>query len=183
MTLLFVRHGESLWNVENKICGQTDIPLTEKGYQQAKEAAQLILKEEKQPDIILASPLMRAYETARVISKKTGIPLRTEERLREQNFGIYESTPRNSEEFHLAKMKFLNRFETGESMMQVSHRIYSLLDEIKSDPDHTYLLVAHNGIARHIQSYFYPMTNEEFASFGIRNCEVLKYDFSEYPQE
>lgn len=126
MPLLFVRHGESLWNVENKICGHTDIPLTKKGYRQAEEAAEQILKENKLPDIILASPLIRAYETARIISKKTGIPLRTEERLTEQNFGIYESAPRNSEEFHLAKMQFLNRFETGESMMQVSHRIYFL---------------------------------------------------------
>lgn len=183
MSLLFVRHGESLWNVENKICGHTDIPLTEKGYQQAEEAAQLVLKEEKLPDIILASPLLRAHETARIISKKTGIPLKTEERLTEQNFGIYESSPRDSQEFYLAKMQFLNRFETGESMMQVSHRIYSLLDEIRNDPDHSYLLVAHNGIARHIQSYFYPMTNKEFASFGIRNCEILRYNFSEHPQE
>lgn len=183
MPLLFVRHGESLWNVENKICGQTDIPLTEKGYQQASEVAQMILKEEKLPCIILASPLIRAHETARIISTKTGIPLKTEERLTEQNFGIYESVPRDSNAFYLAKMQFLNRFETGESMMQVSHRIYSLLDELKKDPEHSYLLVAHNGIARHIHSYFYPMTNEEFASFGIKNCELLKYEFSEHPQE
>lgn len=183
MDLLFVRHGQTFWNVENKICGQTDIALTPLGYRQAEQVADRILAEKKLPDVILTSPLTRAYETALVISQKTGIPLKTEERLKEQNFGMFESTPRDSREFYLAKMQFLNRFKNGESMMQVSHRIYSLLDELKQDNRHKYLLVAHNGIARHIQSYFYPMTNEEFSSFGIKNCELLRFSFNEHPQE
>jgi len=40
-----------------------------------------------------------------------------------------------------------------------------------------YLLVAHNGISRAIQSYFVDMTNEEFAKFGIKNCEIRKFEF------
>lgn len=53
---------------------------------------------------------------------------------------------------------------------------YSLLEELKGS-NKTYLLVAHNGIARAVQSYFCDMTNEEFASFGIDNCQVLEYEF------
>lgn len=177
MGFWFTRHGQSEWNVSNRICGATDIPLTDQGRQQAKEAAQLILAMDKKPDMILASPLKRAYETASIISQITGIPLKTEMRLKEQNFGIYEGTPRDSEEFFKAKMDFLNRYETGESMMQVSHRIYSLLDDLKNDTEHEYMLVAHNGIARHIQSYFYPMSNEEFSAFGIHNCQIIRYEF------
>ena len=41
----------------------------------------------------------------------------------------------------------------------------------------TYILVAHNGISRVIQSYFYEMTNEEYATFGVKNCEVRRFDF------
>ena len=59
-------------------------------------------------------------------------------------------------------------------MFQLAHRLYSLLDELK-EKDGDYILVAHNGIARVIQSYFYEMTNEEYASFGIKNCEILEY--------
>ena len=36
-SIYFARHGETVWNVENKICGMTDSPLTKKGRQQARE--------------------------------------------------------------------------------------------------------------------------------------------------
>ena len=43
--------------------------------------------------------------------------------------------------------------------------------------DKTYLLVAHNGIARVVQSYFYDMTNEEYAAAGIKNCAFVEFTF------
>ena len=64
-------------------------------------------------------------------------------------------------------------------MLQLAQRIYNLLDDLKAQPDKTFILVAHNGIARVVQSYFYEMTNEEYASFGIRNCEIREYRFAE----
>ena len=176
--IYFVRHGQSLWNVENKICGATDIELTALGHEQGIETGREILRLRIIADEILYSPLVRAAETARHISELTGIPRRAEPRLTEQNFGKYESTPRNGEEFFLAKQQFMNRFEGGESMMQVCQRIYNLLDDLKQESDRkTYILVAHNGIARVLNSYFYEMTNEEFAAFGVRNCAIVRYDF------
>ena len=172
--LFFVRHGETFWNVENKICGATDIALTEKGHQQAIDTGILIKEKKIQFDEILSSPLIRASETAKHISEITGIPMRIEPRLIEQNFGKYESTARDGAEFQLAKLHFLDRYGTGESMMRLGQRIYNLLDDIRKD-DKTYLLVAHNGIARVVQSYFYDMTNEEYARFGVKNCAVLEY--------
>lgn len=138
----FVRHGQTIWNVENKICGATDIALTEFGHQQAVETGEKILKEGIQADEILYSPLVRAADTAKHISEMTGIPARPEPRL--------------------------------------AQRIYNLLDEIREESDEkTYILVAHNGIARVVQSYFHDMTNEEYAAFGVKNCEIVRYDFPE----
>ena len=175
----FVRHGQTIWNVENKICGATDIALTEKGHQQAIELGKEILRQVVKADEILYSPLMRAADTAKHISEITGIPARVEPRLVEQNFGKYESTPRNGKEFQEAKKQFVSRYEGGESMLHLAQRIYNLLDEIKEEADRrTYILVAHNGIARVVNSYFYEMTNEEYAAYGVKNCEILKYDFS-----
>lgn len=175
----FVRHGQTIWNVENKICGATDIELTELGHEQAIETGRRILEEGIQADEILYSPLVRAAETARHISEVTGIPAREEPRLKEQNFGKYESTARDGEEFKEAKKQFICRYEGGESMLHLAQRIYNLLDEIKEESDEkTYILVAHNGIARVLQSYFYEMTNDEYAAFGVKNCEVMKYEFS-----
>ena len=174
----FVRHGQTIWNVENKICGATDIALTEFGHEQAIETGKKILEEGIRADEILYSPLIRAADTARHISEITGIPARMEPRLTEQNFGRWESTPRNGEEFRKAKAQFACRYEGGESMLHLAQRIYNLLDDIKAESDEkTYILVAHNGIARVVQSYFTDMTNEEYADWGVKNCTVTRYDF------
>lgn len=173
--LYFTRHGETVWNVENKICGATDIELTQLGHQQAVELGEKIKNQGIIIDEILYSPLSRAAETAKHISEVTGIPMREEMRLKEQNFGKYESTPRDGLEFKKAKENFISSFEGGETMLHLAARVYNLLDEIRNKSDKTYLLVAHNGISRIIQSYFYDMTNEEFAAFGIKNCEIREY--------
>ena len=103
-----------------------------------------------------------------------------EPRLIEQNFGIWEGTsPRNAPEFLKAKKDFLNRYGNGESMFELAKRIYNLLDELKEQQDKTYILVAHNGIARVVQSYFKDMTNEEYAAFGVPNCSVTEFSFEE----
>ena len=172
----FVRHGQTIWNVENKICGATDIALTELGHKQAVETGKKILEQWIKADEILYSPLIRAKDTALHIAEITGIPAREEARLKEQNFGKYESTPRDGAEFREAKKQFVNCYEGGESMLHLAQRIYNLLDEVAAS-DKTYILVAHNGIARVVQSYFYEMTNEEYAAFGVANCAVVRYEF------
>ena len=174
----FVRHGQTVWNVENKICGATDIELTELGHQQAIDTGKKIMEEGIKADEILYSPLIRAAETARNISEITGIPARMEPRLIEQNFGKWESTPRDGADFKKAKEFFACSHEGGESTLRLAQRIYNLLDNIKAEADSkTYILVAHNGIARVVQSYFTDMTNEEYAAYGVKNCEVVRYDF------
>ncbi len=176
--LYFVRHGQTVWNVENKICGATDSALTEQGRAQAAETGRNILTSGITADEILYSPLSRAADTAKIISEITKIPCRVEPRLIEQNFGKWEATPRDGREFKLAKQSFACRYDGGESMLQLAQRIYNLLDEIKAESDgKIYILVAHNGIARMVQSYFTDMTNEEYATFGVKNCQVVRYDF------
>ena len=173
----FTRHGETVWNVENKICGMTDSPLTERGRAQARALGQKVKAGGYAIDEILYSPLSRAADTAKAIADATGIPARCEPRLREQCFGKYEGTPRNGEKFRISKTCFADRYDGGESMLQLAQRIYNLLDELRDQPDKTYLLVAHNGIARVVESYFHDMTNEEYALAGIRNCELVEYHF------
>ena len=174
----FARHGETVWNVENKICGMTDSPLTEKGRAQAAQLGEAVKNSGIVLDEILYSPLSRAADTALAVAAATGLPARVEPRLREQCFGRFEGTsPRNSPEFTAAKMQFADRYTDGESMLQLAQRIYNLLDELRDQPDKTYLLVAHNGIARVVESYFHDMTNEDYAAAGIKNCEMVEYRF------
>lgn len=177
----FVRHGQTVWNVKNRICGSTDSPLTQKGILQAQETGRRLKAEmdagEVHIDQILCSPLSRAHDTALEIGKITGLPVRVEPRLKEQCFGRWEGLARDSKEFAEARHHFCDSYEGGESMMRMAQRIYNLLDDLKKDTDHTYLLVAHNGIARITESYFHDMSNEDFAAYGIKNGQIIAYTF------
>ena len=173
--IYFTRHGQTIWNVENKICGATDIALTELGHEQAMELGRKIREQGLKIDEIRYSPLMRAADTAHHIAEATGIPCVEEPRLKEQNFGKYESTARNGAEFKVAKREFINHYEGGESMLQLAQRVYNLLDELSKD-DKTYLLVAHNGIARVVRSYFMDMTNTQHLVLIIVKCWNMKFN-------
>ena len=179
--LYFTRHGETVWNVENKICGTTDSPLTEKGHLQAialgEKIAEEIRIDKVKIDRILCSPLSRAHDTAKHIAEITGIRLEVEPLLTEQCFGTYEGTPRDGKEFWLAKQSCAVALGGGETMLHVAYRIYTLLDRLKEDRKNNYLLVAHNGISRHVASYFGDLSNEEFSSYGIGNAELLEFEF------
>lgn len=123
------------------------------------------------------SPLTRAADTAKHISEITGIPARMEPRLKEQNFGKWESTPRGGAEFKVAKQSFACSYEGGESMLRLAQRIYNLLDEIKAQSEEKTYILWLTMAARVVQSYFTDMTNEAFAGYGVKNCEVVRYDF------
>ena len=102
-----------------------------------------------------------------------------EPRIIEQDFGKWEGTsPRNAEAFQADKKQFVKRYEGGESMLHLAQRIYNVLDELKND-DKTYMIVAHNGIARVVKSYFDEMTNDEYSAYGVPNCTVMRFDFDE----
>ena len=68
-SIYFARHGETVWNVENKICGMTDSPLTEKGRQQARELGRKVKESGVHIDEILYSPLSRAADTAKAVAE------------------------------------------------------------------------------------------------------------------
>ena len=185
--LYFTRHGETETNVKKLVCGNCETNLTENGLAQAnalgKEIKAKIDSGKIHIDQILCSPLSRARITAEHISKITGIPLKIEELLVERNFGSFEWKSRESPEFKKSLQSFalsFGREEGGESYLKVAQRIYNLLDSLTKSPENkekTFLLVAHNGLSRIIQSYFYDMTNEDFAAFGITNCQLLEFEF------
>lgn len=81
-----------IWNAQNKVCGITDVDLTDKGREQAK--ALVFAVADKNINVIIFSPLKRAVETSRIVSDMYNIPIKIDERLIEQNYGIYEGVDR-----------------------------------------------------------------------------------------
>lgn len=123
--LYFVRHGQTFWNVENKICGATNIALTPLGHEQAILTGKEILKAGILFDEIISSPLIRASETARHISEVTKKSMRLDARLTEQNFGRYESTARDGKESRLALFLIARK-----SSSHVGFRVFSCFRKV-----------------------------------------------------
>jgi broad specificity phosphatase PhoE len=88
LKLILVRHGETSWNEQKKIQGASDIELNDRGCEQVRKLA-LSLREEK-IDVIVTSPLKRAYETARAIGRFHDVTIEAEKDLQELNTGDLE---------------------------------------------------------------------------------------------
>lgn len=88
MRIIFVRHGETDWNVEGRFQGQTDIPLNTKGWEQAERVAQRLAVEPL--SAIFSSDLSRAAVTAEAIARHHSLPVRLMPDLREGAFGDWE---------------------------------------------------------------------------------------------
>ena len=86
--LIAVRHGETAWNVEARLQGQIDIPLNERGEEQARRAARSLADD--RPDIVVSSDLARARATAETIASFNRVPLFLDPALRERSFGSFE---------------------------------------------------------------------------------------------
>ena len=82
---IVVRHGQTRWNVEKRVQGQEDSPLTDEGLAQAEAIAERLAQEHF--DALVASDLGRALQTAAPIARRCGLAVVPDARLRERHFG------------------------------------------------------------------------------------------------
>lgn len=82
------RHGQTVWNVERRFQGQSDIPLDDTGQLQAERAARLLAA--LRPDMIVSSDLTRAASTAAPLARLTGLEVTVDKDLRERHGGRWE---------------------------------------------------------------------------------------------
>ncbi|WP_303804117.1 histidine phosphatase family protein [Ruminococcus flavefaciens] len=176
MKIYSTRHGQTSYNKQEIIMGTTDIDLDSTGEQQAEALAERIA-ELGTIDIIIASPMKRAQRTARAVAERCGLEIVTDERLREWDYGYYEGKSRFIEGFAENKTEFGVRMgKSGESLMQLAHRVYSALDDIiKNYSGKNVLVVSHGGVCRVIETYFNDMTTEQFANWFMDNCGLIEY--------
>ena len=91
--LVLVRHGQSVWNLENKFTGWTDVPLSEKGIEEAKEAGRILKEKDFHFDIAFTSVLKRAEDTLYYILKEMGeedIEIKRSWKLNERHYGALQ---------------------------------------------------------------------------------------------
>ncbi len=116
--LVLVRHGESQWNLENRFTGWVDVPLSEKGIQEAKKAGERLKKENIHFDKAYTSDLQRAQNTLKLILEKLG----------QENIPIEKNKALN--ERHYGDLQGLNKAETakkfGEDQVKIWRRSYDI---------------------------------------------------------
>lgn len=178
MKLLLTRHGQTDWNVQGRIQGQSDIELNQTGIEQAKATGEKL--KEQNIDIIISSPLKRATKTAQLIAGTRDIPIIYDKRIVERCFGEFEGKTREEFDFEeIWNYKLNKQYEQAESVGEIFDRVYQFLDALKEEyQDKTVLLVTHGGIIVPVRVYCEGMPEgmEVLRGLGIGNCEVKEYD-------
>ena len=142
-----LRHGQAMSNVKD-ICSSYPEkfrnPLTVYGKEQIKIAAEKL--KNKNIDLIFASPMLRTKQTAEIVSKNLKLKVKTDKRLRELGFGIFNGKPVSDFVNHFGshKTRIKNKPPKGENYMDVSNRVYDLFKDINSKyKNKNILIVSH----------------------------------------
>lgn len=180
-----VRHGETLWNAEHRLQGQSNSALTEHGEHQA----QLVARRAKALNIthIIASDLGRTRQTADIIAAACGLTVTLEPRLRELNLGVLECRlidSLNAEEEgwrrSLIDGSAEGRIPEGESMLELSHRMHSALNACLELPTGSRPLLVGHGIALGcLISTILGLPAASERRLRLRNCSISRVDYQE----
>ena len=180
VTLL--RHGESVGNQENRFQGQADFPLTDKGRAQAHALATHWQSEGVTFSCCITSPLLRARETADVVSATLNIPLEIDPLWMEMDNGCMAGL--RDDEIGWDTQKFITPYtrigETGESRLEVFLRAGRGLQSILDRAPGRYLVVSHSGIlnmAMYSILSIAPQAHHHGPRFWFRNTTFAEFAY------
>jgi len=153
--LLFVRHGETVGNLEKIAHGRSESPLNERGVRQAEITARMLGDWERDYHRVYTSPLSRARQTGASIADHLGLPIDTHDDLIEGSLGEWEGvTYQELDRLGFAKHSIRNDdFDghRGESPNQLGHRVARAVGDIRSrHPEENLILVSHGAAIAHL---------------------------------
>jgi 2,3-bisphosphoglycerate-dependent phosphoglycerate mutase len=177
-TLILVRHGQSVWNLENRFTGWTDVPLTDQGKAEARRAGEML--KEYRFDGAFTSALSRAQETLRIILEVIGqsdLPTEYDSALNERHYGDLqglnkaETAERIGREIvHLWRRSYEVAPPGGESLKDTQTRVLPYF-RARIEPlvvsGQTILVVAHANSLRALV-----MTLDEVSPHDVPNLEI-----------
>ena len=190
MKLYFVRHGESEANTRHVISNrESPFGLTPRGRQQAEALA------EKLGDVsfhaIFSSPILRARQTAEILSSSPGIPYRVTDALREYDCGILEE--RSDEESWKCHRQYFEDWtlrgdhsskpEGGECFLEIRDRFLPFIESLKYGDDKNILLVGHGGLFHLMMPLILTNIDNGFVSshgLGNTDCVVAETHSGEF---
>ncbi|MGC1005725.1 2,3-diphosphoglycerate-dependent phosphoglycerate mutase GpmB [Pantoea agglomerans] len=185
LQVYLVRHGETVWNAERRIQGQSDSPLTEKGEQQAWQVGERV----KHLGIthIIASDLGRTRRTAEIIADACGCSVTLDPRLRELNMGVLEKRPLDglTAEEEQWRATLVNgtvggRIPEGESMTEMATRMHAALNACLDLPAGSRpLLVSHGMALGALVSTILGLPAYAERRLRLRNCSLSRVDYQQ----
>ena len=177
-TLVLLRHGQSQWNLENRFTGWVDVPLTEKGFEEARAAGEKL--KGYRFDIVYTSALMRAHQTmdtALEVMGATDLPIIRDQALNERHYGDLQGKNKaetakefGEEQVHIWRRSYDVPPPGGESLKDTAARTLPyfnehILPDLKAGKN--VLVVAHGNSLRSIVMELDHLSREEVLQLNI----------------
>ena len=196
--LVLLRHGQSQWNLENRFTGWKDVPLTEKGINEANNAGLLLKKHKITIDIVFSSVLQRANRTAEIALNASGIEnlfkngilnYEKDERLNERDYGdlvgLNKAETANKfgeKQVHIWRRSYDTPPPNGESLKDVVDRVSPYFTE-KIEPEITdgknILIAAHGNSLRAIMIKVGMYKPDEISSIELPTGSPLCLEYED----
>ena len=188
--LILIRHGQSVWNAENRFTGWTDVDLSEKGVKEAEEAGDEL--RDQVIDVIHTSDLIRAKRTAEIVIRANvsskEVVTKSDWRLNERNYGALQGLNKaetaekhGAEQVRIWRRSFDVAPPEGESLEMTAKRTIPYFEEeILPDLEsgESVLVSAHGNSLRSIVMHIEGISPEDIVSFEIQTGVPRYYDYS-----
>jgi broad specificity phosphatase PhoE len=184
--IVLVRHGQTVWNRENRFRGQSDVELDEHGLRQAEATGRYVAA--RWPVVaVYASPLRRTMQTAEAVAHAQGLTTQPSQGLLDISFGEWQGqqageVAQRYPDLYRAWLEAPHtvRFPAGESLDDVRSRVVAALDELVArHPGQTVALVSHTVVNRVLLCTVLGWSNERFWRLQQETCAVNVFDVEE----
>ena len=182
-SLLFVRHGETIGNLEQIAHGQTESPLNHRGIKQATETAGMLVNWQRSYDLVYASPLSRAQHTGQIIADALNLSLHTKEDLKEGSLGDWEEVSYEElDQLGYARKSIRDddfMEHRGESPNQLGRRIENAVAQIKeAHPSENIIIVSHGAAIAHFLARILKTKPAFGYQYLMHNAAITEVDFT-----
>jgi len=189
--LILIRHGQSVWNAENRFTGWTDVDLSDKGVIEAEEAGNELRNEKI--DVVHTSDLIRAKRTADIVMQhnvsSNGTVTKSDWRLNERNYGALQGLDKaetaekhGAEQVQIWRRSFDVAPPEGESLEMTAERTIPYFEEeVLPDLESggNVLVSAHGNSLRSIVMHIEGISPNDIVSFEIKTGVPRYYDYSD----
>ena len=187
MKLIFIRHGQTDWNVQGKIQGSYDSELNATGIEQAMSLSEKLFNLNYKFSKIYSSPQKRALKTAEILSKSSNVDYISVKDLQEMNMGkweglswreVEENYPNEYKEWHLNRR--YTKTPEGESYQDMLDRVLKAIHKIINENNENVVIVSHSAVIMCLQCYVTNTPFNDMLKFKTKNANITEIDSNSF---